>query len=61
MPSYTVSYNLNDTKKGEVYAEQKLRRRTAISLDLFCKELLFERLTEIKLQRTKDEQKDVKL
>jgi hypothetical protein len=60
MPSNHVQFNLNDEKRGEIYAEQKRRRRTAVSLDMFCKELLFERLKEIKLQRAKDEQKDVK-
>jgi hypothetical protein len=60
MASNTIAFNLNDEKRGEVYAEQKRRRRTAISLDLFCKELLFERLTEIKMQRTTEDKKGVK-
>ena len=55
MASNTIAFNLNDVTRNRVYTEQKRRRRTAISIDLFCKELLLQELDRIEFENAKKE------
>jgi hypothetical protein len=51
MAGNTISFSLNDTMRGKVRAVQRRRKRTAISIDLFCKQLLIEKLNDIENAR----------
>jgi hypothetical protein len=57
MPSYTLSFNINLAQMERLSALQKRRRRSAISPDLFCKQLIQEALdaADVEAARKKDE------
>jgi hypothetical protein len=57
MASHSMNFSLNDLMYDRLLAEQKRREKTAISADMFAKELLCELLNPVGNQ---DKQKGVK-